>query len=34
MKADVIVIGGGTAGLMASISAAEKGANVVLLEKI
>ncbi|MBP0726349.1 NAD(P)/FAD-dependent oxidoreductase [Bacillus sp. RG28] len=33
MNADVIVIGGGTAGLMASISAAENEANVLLLEK-
>ena len=33
MIVDVIVIGGGTAGLMASISAAENGANVLLLEK-
>ncbi|BCJ86186.1 BaiN/RdsA family NAD(P)/FAD-dependent oxidoreductase [Effusibacillus dendaii] len=30
---DVIVIGGGPAGLMASISAASQGANVLLLDK-
>ncbi|MBB6730224.1 NAD(P)/FAD-dependent oxidoreductase [Cohnella zeiphila] len=30
---DVIVIGGGPAGLMASIAAAEKGADVLLLDK-
>jgi len=30
---DVIVIGGGPSGLMASIAAAEKGAKVLLLEK-
>ena len=29
----VIVIGGGTSGLMASVSAAMQGAEVVLLEK-
>ena len=29
----VIVIGGGAAGLMASISAAENGAQVMLIEK-
>jgi pyridine nucleotide-disulfide oxidoreductase len=29
----VIVIGGGTSGLMASVSAAMHGAEVVLLEK-
>ena len=29
----VIVIGGGAAGMMAAISAAEQGAQVVLLEK-
>ena len=32
MKCDVIVIGGGPAGMMASIAAAESGARVVLLE--
>lgn len=31
---DVIVIGGGPAGMMAAISAAEAGASVVLLEKM
>ncbi len=30
---DVTVIGGGPAGLMAAIAAAEKGAKVLLLEK-
>lgn len=30
---DIAVIGGGPAGMMASISAAESGANVILLEK-
>ena len=30
---DTIVIGGGPSGLMASIAAAEKGANVLLIEK-
>ncbi len=33
MKYDVIVIGGGSAGLMASIAASKQGANVVLLDK-
>ena len=33
MKVDVIVIGGGPAGLMASIAAAEAGAKVMLLDK-
>lgn len=33
MKYDVIVIGGGPSGLMASISAGEKGARVLLLDK-
>lgn len=31
---DVVVIGGGGAGLTSAITAAEKGANVVLLEKL
>ena len=31
--ADVIIIGGGAAGLAAAIEAAERGANVILLEK-
>src|SRR5438094_9398700 len=30
---DVVVIGGGAAGLMASIATAERGARVLLLEK-
>jgi predicted Rossmann fold flavoprotein len=33
MKYDVIVIGGGSAGLMASIAASKQGANVLLLDK-
>jgi len=33
MKVDVIVIGGGPAGLMASIAAAEAGAKVMLMDK-
>lgn len=33
MKFDVIVIGGGPAGLMASVAAAEEGASVLLIEK-
>ncbi|WP_026671696.1 NAD(P)/FAD-dependent oxidoreductase [Alkalihalobacterium bogoriense] len=33
MNFDVIVIGGGPSGLMASIAAAEQGANVLLLDK-
>lgn len=33
IAADVIVIGGGNAGLCAAISAAEKGAKVILLER-
>lgn len=32
-EADVVVLGGGAAGLSAAITAAEKGASVVLLEK-
>ncbi|HEU5140953.1 MAG TPA: NAD(P)/FAD-dependent oxidoreductase [Bacillales bacterium] len=33
MKYDVIVIGGGPAGLMASVAAAEEGASVLLVDK-
>lgn len=33
LSCDVLVIGGGTAGTMAAISAAENGADVLLLEK-
>ncbi|MDF2520087.1 MAG: hypothetical protein K0R84_715 [Clostridia bacterium] len=33
-SADVLVIGGGGAGLVASITAAENGANVILVEKM
>lgn len=32
MKSDVIVVGGGPAGMMAAITAAENGAQVILLE--
>ena len=34
MKADVVIAGAGIAGLTASITAAEKGASVILLEKM
>ena len=33
LSCDVLVIGGGTAGTMAALTAAEGGANVLLLEK-
>lgn len=33
LKADIVVVGAGTAGLPAAITAAEKGASVILLEK-
>lgn len=33
LQADVLIIGGGIAGLMAAIGAADKGADVVLLDK-
>ena len=33
MECDVLVIGGGTAGTMAALTAAENGAQVLLLEK-
>lgn len=33
MKYDVIVVGGGPAGLMASVAAAENGAHVLLIDK-
>jgi succinate dehydrogenase/fumarate reductase flavoprotein subunit/HEAT repeat protein len=33
LSCDVLVIGGGTAGTMAALTAAERGANVLLLEK-
>ncbi|WP_328749580.1 fumarate reductase/succinate dehydrogenase flavoprotein subunit [Streptomyces sp. NBC_00285] len=33
LTCDVLVIGGGTAGTMAALTAAEHGANVILLEK-
>ena len=33
LETDVLVVGGGIAGLMAAISAAEKGARVVVAEK-
>lgn len=34
MKADIIIIGGGAAGLMAAIGAAEEGGEVTILEKM
>lgn len=34
VNADVVIIGAGTAGLVAAIRAKDLGANVVLLEKI
>ncbi|HEY9368540.1 fumarate reductase/succinate dehydrogenase flavoprotein subunit, partial [Streptomyces sp.] len=33
LSCDVLVVGGGTAGTMAALTAAERGANVLLLEK-
>ena len=33
LSCDVLVIGGGTAGTMAALTAAEHGADVILLEK-
>src|SRR6202453_1831785 len=33
LTADVVIVGGGTAGTMAAITAAEHGADVLLLEK-
>ena len=33
MKYDVIVIGGGAAGMMAAVTAAENGSRTALLEK-
>ena len=33
LECDVLVIGGGTAGTMAAITAAEAGSNVLLMEK-
>lgn len=33
MDADILVVGGGPSGLMASIAAAERGARVILLDK-
>ncbi|MEV6760947.1 fumarate reductase/succinate dehydrogenase flavoprotein subunit [Streptomyces sp. NPDC051105] len=33
LTCDVLVVGGGTAGTMAALTAAERGANVLLLEK-
>ena len=32
MRADIVIIGGGPAGMMAAIAAAEEGASVCLLE--
>lgn len=34
LETEVVVVGGGAAGLSASVAAAEKGANVILLEKM
>ena len=34
MKTDVVVVGGGGAGIAAALSAAEKGAHVILIEKM
>ena len=34
MEYDVIVVGGGAAGLMAACTAAERGCKVLLLEKM
>ncbi len=33
MKRRIIVIGGGASGMMAALTAAERGAEVMLLEK-
>ena len=33
IKTDILVIGGGIAGLMAAIRAADKGADVLIAEK-
>ena len=33
MTSDVLVIGGGPAGMFAAVTAAKNGANVVLLER-
>ncbi len=33
LEADIVVVGGGSAGLTAAVQAAEKGARVILLEK-
>lgn len=33
LECDVLVIGGGTAGTMAALSAADEGARVLILEK-
>ena len=33
MEADVLVVGGGIAGLMAAINAADQGVSVVVAEK-
>lgn len=34
MKADLVVIGGGGAGIMAALAAAERGVSVIMLEKL
>ena len=33
LESDVLIVGGGIAGLMAAIAAADKGASVTLLDK-
>ena len=33
MECDIVIVGGGNAGLVAAIEAANQGANVILLEK-
>ena len=33
LESDVLIVGGGIAGLMAAIAAADKGASVILLDK-
>ena len=32
-QCDILIVGGGTAGLMAAIAAAERGAGVIVAEK-
>ena len=33
LESDVLIVGGGIAGLIAAIAAADKGASVILLDK-